>query len=295
MDLSVAANNSFDNILFATDLSSASAAAMPYAVWLGRRFHSQLHIVNVVAAEIIEGAQPPDPFSLRHFAENRLKNMVRSEIFDGIRHRELVEEAQGNVSDVLLRLIRRLKVDLIVLGTHGRGGLTKMLLGSVSEELAYISSCSVLTVGPAVRSMQIGELKIKRILCATDLLPGSDTLLSYAVRLGENEHAKLDLLHTINLPSNTRKASSDFQRTRATTKLEQLVEQQAAHSQEIRAIVEVGSVAKQILRTAQELHADLIVIRQSSTSLPGLAAHLPWLAVHQLLSHAPCPVLTVCH
>ena len=112
MSVPVTQNNSFDNILFAADLSTSSAAALSYAVGLARHFQSLLNIVNVVPAEICQDAQPPDPFYFRHSAENRMAHLVASEMFHGVRHREFVEEEQGNLPDVLSKLIWKLNIDL---------------------------------------------------------------------------------------------------------------------------------------------------------------------------------------
>jgi nucleotide-binding universal stress UspA family protein len=80
------------NILFATDFSSCSEAALPYAITLARRYDSLLNIVSVVPAEICDDAKPPDPFYFRHSAENKMAKLVTSEVFQGVKHQGMVKE-----------------------------------------------------------------------------------------------------------------------------------------------------------------------------------------------------------
>ena len=87
---------------------------------------------------------------------------------------------------MLLELIDRLHIDLIVLGTHGRGGIKKLVLGSVAEEIINRAPCAVLTVGPQVHARLTSEFKLRRILCATDLRAGSDRVLTYALSLARD-------------------------------------------------------------------------------------------------------------
>jgi nucleotide-binding universal stress UspA family protein len=76
MGLLLSQSISLRNILFATDFSSCSEAALTYAIGLSRRYDSLLNIVSVVPAEICDNAQPPDPFYFRHSAENKMANLV---------------------------------------------------------------------------------------------------------------------------------------------------------------------------------------------------------------------------
>ena len=293
MSLLAAPSISLRNIMFATDFSSSSEAALPYAIGLCCRYNSLLNIVSVVPAEICDNAQPPDPFYFRHSAENKMANLVTSELFQGIRHQELVKEGEGEVPQVLSELMQKLEIDLVVLGTHGRGGVKKLLLGSVAEEIADSAPCPVLTVGPYASPKPIPELKLARILCATDLLPGSAKALAYAFWLTEHEHAHLTLLHVLKMPADVPLEYPEAERNSSMKRLEQLVPLEAGISGETEFIVEVGAPAEHILKVAEGKGADLIVMGPHHTSHPRASAHLPWVTPHQVLCHARCPVLTV--
>ena len=148
MDTAVVSTGiSLQNILFATDFSSCSDVALSYATGLCQRYGSTLYTVHVVREELSDG-QPPIPFLLLHSAEEKMESLVAADPFRGVKHRELLRE--GDVAQVLSDVIEGLEIDLLVLGTHGRGGFKKLLLGSVAEEIVGFASCPVLTVGPHV-------------------------------------------------------------------------------------------------------------------------------------------------
>jgi nucleotide-binding universal stress UspA family protein len=260
---------------------------------VSRRYHGLLSIVSVVSGEICGNAQPPDALYFRHSAEKKMAQLVASEMFQGIKHQEFIKEneGEGDVALVLSELMRGLQPDLAVLGTHGRGGVKKVLLGSMSEEIVYSALCPVLTVGPGVTPKPIPELALRRILCATDLLPGSAKALAYALWLAQQEHSHLILLHVVGMPSDSRSEDREAVSDRATKQLKQLVPLSGGLSVDI--IVKTRASAEQILNGAEGQGADLIVMGSHHTSHPRVAAHLPWITAHQVLCHSHCPVLTV--
>jgi len=281
---------SLQNILLATDFSSCSETALSYAVGMSRRYGATMYTVSAVPEEFSD-VQPPDPFYLRHSAENKMANLVKSDVFQGIKHQELVKE--GFISEVLSELIGRLEIDLIVLGTHGRGGIKNLVLGSVAEEIVDSAYCPVLTVGPHVSSKLEPELRLRRILYATDLLPGSARALTYALGLAEHEHAHLTLLHVLKMPTDVPLGSREAERDTAMKRLVQLHPRETTLSVETEFIVEIGAPAEHILKVAEDQGADLIVMGPHRTSYARVSAHLPWVTPHQVLCHARCPVLTV--
>src|SRR5271170_5617264 len=90
------------NVLFATDFSSCSEAALPYGIGMCRRYGATLSAVSVVSSEITYDVRPPDPFYLRHTAERKMAKLVTSGVLEGIKHRELIKERFDSVSKVLL-------------------------------------------------------------------------------------------------------------------------------------------------------------------------------------------------
>lgn len=289
--LAAPARISLRNVLLPTDFSPCSETALAYAVGLCRHYDTTLYALTIVPPEITDYVQPPDPFFLRHSAEKMMASLGESELFRGIKHRELVKE--GFISDVLADLIDRLEIDLVVLGTHGRGGIKKLVLGSVAEEIIDSALCPVLTVGPQVSSKLRAELKLRRILYATDLLHASTRAVTYAVWLAEQEQGHLTLLHVLKAPTDAPLGYPESNREMAVKRLMQLLPPEASASMETEFIVEIGVPGEQILKVAEVQNADLIVMGPHHTSYAQLSTHLPWIVPHQVLCHARCPVLTV--
>jgi nucleotide-binding universal stress UspA family protein len=144
MSLQVIPDMSIRNILFATDFSSYSEAALLYAIAVSRRYHGLLSIVTVVPGEICDNAQPPDALYFRHSAEKKMAQLVASVMFQGVKHQEFIKEneGEGDVAQVLSELMRGLKTDLVVVGTHGRVGAKKFFLVRCRKRLSI--QCSVL-------------------------------------------------------------------------------------------------------------------------------------------------------
>src|ERR1017187_202667 len=139
----------------------------------------------------VEAAEP-DTEQNKLWSKQQLAALIDSKSFKGVQHKELIEE--GEVPEVLSKLVRKYGIDLIVIGTGGRKGLGKLLLGSVAEEVFRNAECPVLTMGPhATRWETNGNLQ--HILFATDFGPESLHGLPYALSLAEENRARLTLLH----------------------------------------------------------------------------------------------------
>lgn len=286
---SVLTGVSLRNILLSTDFSPCSETALTYGAWLARRFKATLYLVTVVPQEITDYVQPPDPFYLRHSAEKKMAILADQELLQGIRHREFVKE--GQVPETLSDLIDRLEIDLIAMGTHGRSGVKKFMLGSVAEEIINSAPCPVLTIGPRVLPLTTQQPALRQILYVTDLLHGSGRDLAYAEWLAEQEHAHLALLHVFKAPAGGRQGYSQSEVEATKTRLVQLLPPETAPSAEC--IVEAGVPGEQILKVAERQGADLIVMGPHHTAFARAATHLPWITPHEVICHAQCPVLTV--
>jgi nucleotide-binding universal stress UspA family protein len=92
------------------------------------------------------------------------------------------------------------EIDLMILGTHGRTGAMKLLLGSVAEEIFRRASVPVLTIGRSVRKGFHGGGQFRRVLFATDFTLEAQTAASYAISMAQENQAKLLLLHVMRDP-----------------------------------------------------------------------------------------------
>lgn len=145
-------------VLHPTDFSDRSEYALQLAAALARDYHARLVILHIIPRTIVafgEGVIPPEPEVIREEAQAQL---------DGLRvpgglpaERRLTE---GDPAEVILRVARETPADLVVMGTHGRTGLGRVLMGSVAEQVVRKAPCPVLTVTapfPAAPGVPAGE------------------------------------------------------------------------------------------------------------------------------------------
>ena len=136
----------FRNILFATDFSFAAAHAIPYVKRIAKRYDANLVALHVRPPAVDPMAQPaywPDEETIRKENEGYQAQLL--ETFAGISTTPLIEE--GDIQSHLQAAIAKNDTELVVIGTRGRTGLGKLLLGSVAEEIFRTVDCPVLTVG----------------------------------------------------------------------------------------------------------------------------------------------------
>jgi nucleotide-binding universal stress UspA family protein len=279
------------NILFATDFSAASDAAAPIAIQIARRYGAKVYGVHVNRFDDYTAAAPEAWAAMADAAEKETKEDAGrlNEQLQGIEHE--VEIGEGNIWEVVSNLIKEKEIDLVVLGTRGRTGLGKTILGSVAEQILRQAPCPVLTVGPHVNLWSDEYAKMREILYATDLAADFPIAAPYAVSLAQENQAHLVLLHVMEDAKAGDLVDSPVLVDLKERKLQQLVTEQAGLWCEPTYIVEQGAAAEKILDVAKRRHTDLIVM--GARPAKGLATHLNISTVHKVVSLATCPVLTV--
>ncbi len=194
---------------------------------------------------------------------------------------------EGPVADSILACANETHADLIVVGTHGRAGLGKMLMGSVSERVFHHSAIPVLTIGPHVQHPRVDP---KSVLLATNCSPASQQAAHYACSLAREHDAVLTVAHVLDHVSD--EAMRDCERLKAAVK-EKLVEliRPMAGGFEVRYWVDFGPAVSGILRAAAESEADYLVLGVHQRS--GLLDRFMWPTAYGVVREANCPVLTV--
>jgi nucleotide-binding universal stress UspA family protein len=302
---SVEAPISLRNVLYATDFSATSEAALPYAAAIARKFGSTLHGAHVVSDTsllLMTGGVDYVSFNTLYedahtIAKERVQELT--ERLGRIPNRGYVRH--GKVWESLSGIVAENAVDLIVIGTHGRTGLEKVLIGSVAEDILRHAPCPVLTVGPKIcgrarlpefetgRASQAPvELELQRILFAATFSPGSRQVAAIAVWLCEKFLAQLALIHVLENSSNPDLPTGPMEKS--LRMLRNLVPPDAGLAYTPEIMVESGSAWRCIVKKAAECDADLIVL---GAHPKDHTTHLPWSTVHQVVAHANCPVLTV--
>lgn len=268
-------------ILLATDYSAASEAALPFAVELARHFEAGLHVVHV----LLPGEWEPTaddtstafPYKPVETAERQMASFLSTTDVGGVRCEYLVRQGQ-NVWEELNRIVQDKDIGLIILGTHGRSGIRKLLVGSVAEEVFRRSSIPVLTIGPHVGRMATPAFR--NIAFATDLTPESLEHLPFVLAFAEDRKAQVTVVHAV-------KAYAPDIVAATHQRMRELIPPQA----NLKYVVEIGDPATVINRVAEQANCDLIMLGahladEGETHFSGAIAH-------RVLLEARCPVLTV--
>jgi len=283
------------NVLFLSDFSDASELAIPYAVNLAREYEARLHALHVLTPVPIAYADPVAAASaLDAIDEGAQAGMQRLEVqLMGVNHQTILVRGDSVWSSVR-RVLQEQAIDLLILGTHGRTGSLKMLMGSVAEEVFRKSGAPVLTIGPAVRVGAHNGGRFHNILYATDFSPEAAAALPYAVSLAEENQARLQLLHVLPQPKSRRGPISPAESVADVMhRLQRLVPEETGLWCRPESIVRFGEPANRILAAARESNSDLIVMGvKNPGSGMGMATHLEGAIAHEVVTHAISPVLT---
>ncbi len=286
------------NILYLPDFSEPSETALPFAATLARGYGAKVHALHVlIPAPYIYMSPELTAAAIGAAEENAQAEMQRVESrLAGLEHDTLVVRGT-EVWPAVRRALEEENVDLIVLGTHGRTGAEKLLLGSVAEETFRRSPVPVLTIGPGVRSSVHNGGRFHRVLFATDFSPESLAGAPYAVTLAQENQARLLLLLVMRKPSPANESDKklvDLSVAEAIHRLYEIVPRDAHLDPAPEVAVEFGDPADRIVEVATQRGADVIVIGvRSAAGHLGAATHLQRAIAHKIVAHAPCPVLTV--
>jgi len=284
------------NILFLTDFSEPSQTALPFALALAREYGAVIHALHILLPEPYSYATPETTAAALDAQEDTAREemqRVDAEL-SGLPHQ--VTLVRGvSVWEQVEQAIRDTDADVIVLGTHGRTGAQRLLLGSVAEEIFRHSEVPVMTIGPGVRKGMHSGARFRRVLFPTDFSAESLAGAPYAISLAQENEARLTLLHVVPAPkreSETALAAAAV--SVAMHRLHDMVPPEAELWCRPETVVEFGEAAEQILRTAVARDADLIVlgVRSAKGHETG-AAHFGRAIAHTVVAAASCPVLTV--
>lgn len=288
---------SLANILFATDCSATADAALPYALAFAKRYGSKIHAVHVASLLVPPlTAMPPvaawPDLQQALDAQAQEKTATLDAQLAGVPHEIVIRE--GDPWEEIAKVIEEHQIDLLVIGTHGRSGVGKALLGSVAETIFRKSPRPVLTVGPHVSGEAEKTLATPEIVLAMDFSSESRAAIPLAVSLAQERGARLTLLHV--LPrTEIEDVIAEVQYVEATVgQLRELVPADAELACEPSFLVERGIASERILETARERAAALIVLGVRRPLIPvGVETHLAGGTAYKVVVNATCPVLTV--
>jgi nucleotide-binding universal stress UspA family protein len=292
-----------NKILHPTDFSECSKHALAHAVRMARRHDAVLHLLNVAPGM---GDDPVrTAFSLGAGEEADFETIAEQ---TRARMGELAEAAGTDDLDVSFEHRRGIApgpvindyaseqdIDLIVMGTHGRRGVGRFVLGSVAEEVVRQAPCSVMTV----RADDTGTPPptIDRMLVPVDLSEFTVPLHRAALEVAATYSAHIDLLHVIEplpfpVPLVGAVTIHDLvpdPTERSTEQLTRLVETVRHPDVSVTPHVTEGHAARSIIQQADALGADLIMM--ASHGLSGIEGFLLGSVTARVARRARCPVL----
>ncbi len=280
---------SLKNILFPTDFSPTSSNALPFARTLAEIYGSSVLLTHVIPPEphrqVVPDRVPAEDDGVWEDARHKLEEFKRDPSLSDIPCRQLLD--RGDLAEVIPAMIGEHAVDMVVLGTHGRRGVRKMVLGSGAEKIYRSADCPVLTVGP---NAEAKGWKLRRILCPVDVNEHCEPALLYALSLAEENQSEFIVLAAVPMVPWQHRLSVD-QENRG--RLESLIPEQAKDWCTPQFLIRWEHPVEAILKTAEDRQADLIVMGVHKARAAGWSAHLPWPVASEVVSRARCPVLTV--
>ena len=275
-------------ILFATDFSRVSEAALPFAVAVARRFQSSIEAVHVLAPGELQPLAEAAPIILQtpitQRAEQQMAELLRSDAFGDVAHDGRVRSGVEIWTEIEA-LIASEQVDLVVVGTHGREGLKQIVLGSIAETIFRAAPCPVLVVGPRVPKKSTLPV-FRDLLFATDLSPASLKAVPFVQGFAEENQADVIVLHVSQEKVHDRKEQALAAESLGKW-MRELIPPKLGWEYE----VQFGSPVESVLKLAADRQCDLILLGAHHAS--NFASHLPGAVAHRIVSEAPCPVLTV--
>lgn len=286
-------------ILCPVDFSEFSIRAYQYARSLAEHYGARVvaqHIVELTRYPYADYAASTGDYAefcrtLHDGARQQLEAFLKTHGQDPTHSEFVVHE--GTAPDCILSYAEKGKADLIVIGTHGRRGYDRLVLGSVTNRVMRRTSCPVLAIcTPQQKSAaetQKHTHQLRRILFCTDFSENSERAFRYAVSATEEYDAELIVLHVLEEARN----SSQAQATLATAReqLDKMIQQEMPKPLKIKTAVRVGKPYQQIIELAEETHTDTIVMGVRGRGAVDLAVFGS--TTYRVLQLGPCPVLAV--
>ena len=299
------------HILCPIDFSEYSRRALDHALAIARWYESTVTVLHVFspvpAVAFSPGPVVFEPMVFTPVAREQLlaetKTFADKEAARGITIDAAVRA--GTPAAEIVEEAVTISADLLVMGTHGRSGFNRLLLGSVAERVLRKASCPVMTVpGQLPDAIPAAPVLYKRILCPVDFSASSLHALKYATSLAQEADGQLTVLHVVeHIFENYRSAASVVDRSGMTIgdflkergeRLCRRLQKLAASAPEfcrVESLLSYGKPWREVLRVAAERQSDLIVMGVQGR---GTADRFFFGSTTQHVAReAPCPVLTL--
>ena len=290
MTLDRKASVTIKNVAVATDFTSCSEHAVEHGLAVARHFGATLHFFHLLQPSkfaFVPEMMPALAEVVKRDCEEMVDRLSRDHRLNGIEYRRWVE--QGEVAEIAGAFVREQHIDLLIVGTHGRGGVPRMLLGSVAQQMFHSVRCPVLAVGP--KAPGAGEhLQLRRVLFSTDLSRESLAAVPWVLTAVREWHTELDVLHVCSSGNPAHGETMEHLRGELDGDMRR-DGAEGADGPSPHCNLLVGKPAACVLDFAGRHHEDLIVLGlESQRALydgPG------WSHAYEIVRQASCPVLSI--
>lgn len=300
------------NILCPVDFSEFSLQAFRYAVGIARHFQARLivqHTIHIPTSIVPEGPEVITPREMLEISRQRAeKDLHRLIAESGTKGTEIyVKVNEGDVKDRIVQTVGAQNIDLVVMGTHGRKGVSRLVLGSVAEHIVHEAVfCPVLVVSRPqtgfVPGDPAGTVQLKTILAATDFSPDSGRALTHALRWASEWGGKVILFHAVEDPPPRMHGMIDLlpefnpyfdkEVAEAWERIHRVIPEAARNRHELTYEVRQGNPKEEILRYAGESKPDLIVMGSRGS---GRSSVVWGSTISGIVRDGRFPVLSVRH
>jgi nucleotide-binding universal stress UspA family protein len=296
-----------DHVLLPTDFSACADHALTHAIEVADRFDAELHILHVV------NELDPDWYGVTEAQDraaqlrNEIKEKAKERLHDLAPDTTLDTtvslQLSFDVADTIYEYVDEREIDLVVMGTHGRQGLDRLMLGNVANKIVRHAPCPVMTVREEVPwTGEEEDAAFQDVLAPIDFSDHSSEALRTSKAFASAYEARLHLLfvaeqRTVPTFSDTGLPGIGVVEmdpeivSNAEKALQQLDENVGGPEVTSRYHVREGNVSRDIVDFAETQGVDLIVM--ATRGLTGVSRFLLGSNTERIVRVAPCPVLTV--
>jgi nucleotide-binding universal stress UspA family protein len=290
-------------ILCATDFSDFSNHAVPYGIALAKEFKARLflcHVIDLSSAAIYGEAVLALEEQQRRMTKHAQDEMARLMSKQSIDWEPLI--TVGNAAHEIARLAADRKIDMTITASHGRAGLKRLILGSVTERLMRTLPCPLLVVRSPERGFVTPAdqaITLERILVGCDFSPHSSLAFQYGLSLAQEFQANLHLVHVVQPPlydhlKKSEEPRQDLQKDLGAEikgRLAQMVPEEAQTWCKPETVLLAGQPHEEITKYALVNDIDLIVLGVRGHTL--VESLFVGSTTDRVMRRAPCPVLSV--
>lgn len=280
------------NVLLLTDFSECSARALKYAIGIAGRYKVELHLFHCVDPTLFNLAEDPEVIQrtcddARRELERLAGDLECQQPTRNLNVKVLV--TSGDLPAILPQAVGELDLGLVIVGTHGRSGWRKLVLGSVAEVVIDRVSCPVLSVGPWANRSPLQEVGPRHILLAIKGSNLSQVAEAYAFSLARKYGSRLSIVDVLEDRAG-RVVAEVSQFEWYEDALTNAAPDQTGTTS-VRPLAEIGTRSDLILRVADQTAADLIVLAVPAKH--RFTDRFVSTDSYRVVCGAPCPVLTV--